>query len=90
MSEKDRVPGEADLDGHDHEGKEGAATGVDRRSFLRSAAKAGVIAPPAMTMLLSTTLSSPALAHSGDHYRHHDKKKGDNFFSPRRRRRTHR
>lgn len=44
----------------------------DRRAFLAKAGKFAVITPPAVTMLLSTTLTSPAIAASG--------KGGDTFF----------
>jgi hypothetical protein len=37
----------------------------DRRAFLAKAGKFAVITPPALTMLLSTTLTSPAIAASG-------------------------
>ena len=37
----------------------------DRRAFLAKAAKAGVIVPPAITMLLSTSMTSTAIAQSG-------------------------
>jgi len=37
---------------------------ADRRDFMLKAGKAAVIVPPAMTMLLSTTMSSPAIAQS--------------------------
>lgn len=36
----------------------------DRRAFLAKAGKAGVIVPPAMMMLLSTSMNSPAIAQS--------------------------
>jgi len=36
----------------------------DRREFLTKAAKVAVIVPPAMAVLLSTTMSSPAIACS--------------------------
>ena len=36
----------------------------DRRAFLVSAGKFAVVVPPAMTMLLSTTMNSPAIAQS--------------------------
>jgi len=39
--------------------------GADRRQFLATAGKAAVVVPPAMTMLLSTTMTSPAIAASG-------------------------
>lgn len=38
---------------------------VDRRAFLTTAGKFALVTPPAMTMLLSTSLSSPAIAASG-------------------------
>ena len=39
--------------------------GTDRRAFLATAGKFAVVVPPAMTMLLSTTMNSPAIAQSG-------------------------
>lgn len=36
-----------------------------RRDFLKTLGKAAVITPPAMTVLLSTSLNSPAIAASG-------------------------
>ena len=36
----------------------------DRRAFLATAGKFAVVVPPAMTMLLSTTMNSPAIAQS--------------------------
>lgn len=38
--------------------------GDDRREFLKNCGKFAVTVPPAMTILLSTSLSSPALAAS--------------------------
>lgn len=38
--------------------------GEDRRDFLKSCGKFAVTVPPAMTLLLSTSLSSPAIAQS--------------------------
>jgi hypothetical protein len=38
--------------------------GTDRRAFLATAGKFAVVVPPAMTMLLSTTMNSPAIAQS--------------------------
>jgi hypothetical protein len=38
--------------------------GTDRRAFLAKAGKFAVDVPPAMTMLLSTTMSSPAIAQT--------------------------
>jgi hypothetical protein len=37
----------------------------DRRAFLAAAGTFAVVTPPAMTMLLSTSLASPAIAASG-------------------------
>jgi hypothetical protein len=37
----------------------------DRRAFLQTAGKIAVVVPPVMTVLLSTSLSSPAIAASG-------------------------
>lgn len=42
--------------------------GADRREFLGTAGKFAVITPPLMTLLLSTSLSSPAIAASGSSY----------------------
>jgi hypothetical protein len=36
----------------------------DRRAFLSKFGKAALVAPPAITMLLSTSMSSPAIARS--------------------------
>jgi hypothetical protein len=46
---------------------------ADRRDFLAKAGRFALVVPPAMTLLLSTTMSSPAIAHSagmkpGDSY----------------------
>ena len=38
---------------------------TDRRAFLATAGKFAVVTPPVMTMLLSTSLTSPAIAASG-------------------------
>lgn len=38
---------------------------TDRRKFLASCGKFAVVTPPAITMLLSTRLTSDAIAHSG-------------------------
>lgn len=37
----------------------------DRRKFLASCGRFAAVTPPAITMLLSTSLSSEAIAHSG-------------------------
>jgi hypothetical protein len=36
----------------------------DRRAFLAQASKAAAVVPPAMVMLLSTSMNSPAIAKS--------------------------
>ncbi len=41
------------------------ATETDRRAFLTTAGKFAVVTPPAMSLLLSTTMTSPAIAQSG-------------------------
>ena len=38
---------------------------ANRRAFLIKAGKFAAVVPPAMTVLLSTTMSSPAIARSG-------------------------
>jgi hypothetical protein len=38
---------------------------TDRRAFLAAAGTFAAVTPPAMTMLLSTSLASPAIAASG-------------------------
>lgn len=42
-----------------------ARTDEDRRAFLQTAGKIAVVVPPAMTLLLSTGMSSSAIAASG-------------------------
>lgn len=37
----------------------------DRRKFLAACGKFAVVTPPALTVLLSTSLTSEAIAHSG-------------------------
>jgi len=37
----------------------------DRRKFLISCGRFAAVTPPAMTLLLSTSLTSDAIAHSG-------------------------
>jgi hypothetical protein len=37
---------------------------ADRRAFLSTAGKFAVVVPPAMSLLLSTTMTSPAIAAS--------------------------
>ena len=43
---------------------------ADRRQFLSTAGKFAVVVPPAMTLMLSTTMSSPAIAASGGGVQH--------------------
>jgi hypothetical protein len=38
----------------------------DRRDVIKTAGKIGLIVPPAMTFLLSTSMSSKAIAKSGN------------------------
>jgi len=44
----------------------------DRRKFLAACGKFAVVTPPAITLLLSTSLSSPAVAGSGGGWSRHD------------------
>jgi hypothetical protein len=39
----------------------------DRRAFLESCGKFAIVTPPAITLLLSTSLHSSAIASSGGH-----------------------
>ena len=48
----------------DEHGVTRAEVESDRRAFLAKAGKIAVVVPPAMTVLLSTSMSSPALAAS--------------------------
>ena len=43
---------------------------ADRRQFLSTAGKFAVVVPPAMTLMLSTTMTSPAIAASGGFVQH--------------------
>ena len=40
------------------------STGEDRREFLTKYGKLALVAPPVVTMLLSTSMTSPAIAQS--------------------------
>jgi hypothetical protein len=42
-----------------------AASAADRRKFLKACGRFAVVTPPAITLLLSTSLNSTAIAHSG-------------------------
>ncbi len=50
----------------------------DRRKFLVSCGRFAAVTPPALTLLLSTSLTSTAIAHSGS--RGHDSGRGRSFF----------
>jgi hypothetical protein len=53
----------------------------DRRNFLKSAGRFAAVTPPAITLLLSTSLTSDAIAHSGIGRNGGDKPKpGNNGF----------
>ncbi|MCK1723638.1 hypothetical protein [Bradyrhizobium sp. 141] len=43
----------------------------DRREFLKTCGKFAVVTPPTITALLSTSLTSTAIAHSGGGLVHH-------------------
>jgi hypothetical protein len=47
------------------EGQDIPRTDEDRRAFLQTAGKLAVVVPPAMSLLLSTGMSSSAIAASG-------------------------
>ncbi len=42
----------------------------DRREFLKTCGRFAVVTPPALTALLSTSLTSTAVAHSGGGLHH--------------------
>lgn len=48
--------------------KNEAASDADRRKFLTTCGKFAVVTPPAITMLLSTSLTSTAIAGSNANY----------------------
>ncbi len=50
----------------------------DRRNFLKSAGRFAAVTPPAITLLLSTSLTSDAIAGSGG--RGHRGPKGNNGY----------
>ena len=56
---------------HEHPG----SVNEDRRDFLTKFGKAAIVAPPVITMMLSTSMSSPAIAQSVGG---HDREKGNN------------
>jgi hypothetical protein len=45
--------------------KDSDQTDLARRAFLQSCGKFAVVTPPAISLLLSTSLNSPAVAASG-------------------------
>lgn len=64
---------------------QGIGAEADRRKFLSTLGRFSVVTPPAITLLLSTSLSSQAIAHSGGrgdwggghgHDRDHDHDRG--------------
>ena len=50
----------------------------DRRSFLAACGKYSLTVPPAMTVLLSTSLASPAIAASGGGGNGGNRRRGNN------------
>lgn len=50
----------------------------DRREFLKTCGKFAAVTPPAITLLLSTSLTSDAIAQSGARAVHHDHDHGNN------------
>jgi hypothetical protein len=49
----------------DHQTDDTTAAREDRRAFLQTAGRFALVVPPTMTLLLSTSMSSPAIAKSG-------------------------
>lgn len=49
----------------------------DRREFLKSCGKFAAVTPPAMTLLLSTSLTSTAIATSGLRYQGNENNQGN-------------
>lgn len=60
-----------------------SAADEERRKFLATCGRFAVVTPPAITLLLSTSLTSDAIAHSGGrgsyrhHHEHHDRDRDD-------------
>jgi hypothetical protein len=52
----------------------------DRRKFLAACGKFAVVTPPALTVLLSTSLNSTAIASSGGHGKDDPGGRGNNGF----------
>ncbi len=65
-------------------GKDPISADEDRRKFLATAGRFAVVTPPAISVLLSTSLTSSAVAQSGGrggshhHHHHHHDHDGDN------------
>lgn len=55
-------------------------TDEDRRKFLASCGKFAAVTPPAITMLLSTSLNSEAIARSGGNGHHLGRNNGNNGY----------
>ncbi len=53
---------------------------ADRRKFLASCGRFAVVTPPAITLLLSTSLNSTAIAHSNGNNGNGKEKNGNNGF----------
>lgn len=49
---------------HDHQTETLSGSAEDRRNFLKSCGRFAAVTPPAITMLLSTSLTSEAIAKS--------------------------
>jgi hypothetical protein len=58
----------------------GEEANEDRRKFLAACGKFAVVTPPAITLLLSTSLNSTAVAHSNGNSGNGGKKNGNNGF----------
>lgn len=52
----------------------------DRRAFLKTCGRFAAVTPPVMTLLLSTSLSSKAIAHSGVLHGARQSDSGQSFF----------
>lgn len=62
--------------------KEVTEAATDRRAFLTTAGKFAVVTPPVMTMLLSTSLASTAIAASGSGEKTHGNNGVGNGLDP--------
>lgn len=52
----------------------------DRRAFLKTCGRFAAVTPPVMTLLLSTSLTSKAIAHSGGLHGTTQNDRGQSFF----------